>query len=445
MAQQPTASGPRAHLGQRRVRRLLRRRHRRWGRRRFARRNRRVFRGAPRRGPISPLSLSVKVTRRTRVWRVPGKTSVGEILAGTYLPLLDKVVRPRAHKCLGKTFYVVGPRLFICATAGRPSYQFPHGVPQPVLPAGRILPLRVFSANRDGVPVYRSIKDVLAKKLDRVVERGFSFAARYTSAKIGKQRYLVTTRHEYVPRREVWERKPSEFHGIPLDGTPQYPPGCITARTFAWVWDRPGKGKKRVGRKARYEWVTIYERKRIGARRFVRIGQDQWVDARQVRRFIFTKPPRRLSSPDEKWIEVLTRRQTLVAYKGAKPVFATLVSTGRTEHRSPEGLFRIWIKIGVDRMNNHPGEAEMYLVEAVPWIMYFYQGFAIHGAYWHDGFGSPRSHGCINLAPKDAKTIFDWTTPILPPGWHSRWGDKYAPGTLVRIRRTPRQKVFYKR
>jgi len=386
------------------------------------------------------------VTRRTRLWRVPGKTSVGEVLAGTYLPLLDRVMRPRAHKCLGKTFYVVGPRLFVCATAGRPSYQFPHGIPQPVLPSGRILPVRVFSANRDGVSVYRSTKDVLAGKLDRVVERGFSFAARYTSVKIGKQRYLVTTRHEYVPKREVWERKPSQFQGIHMDGKPQNTPGCVTARKFAWVWDRPGRGKKRVGRKARYDWVTIYERKRVGKRRFVRIGENQWLDARLVRRFIFTTPPRRLSSPDGKWIEVLTGRwQTLVAYEGTKPVFATLVSTGRHEHQSPEGLFRIWIKIGVDRMNNHPGEAEMYLVEAVPWIMYFYQGFALHGAYWHDGFGSPRSHGCINLSPKDAKTIFDWTTPALPPGWHSRWTDKYAPGTLVRIRRTPRQKVFYKR
>ncbi|MCD6497343.1 MAG: L,D-transpeptidase [Deltaproteobacteria bacterium] len=439
-AQQPVASHP-AHLRRRPAGRKRWRR-----RRRVPSGRRRRFRKNPGGARISPLHLSVKVTRRTRLWRVPGKTSVGEVLAGTYLPLLDRVMRPRAHKCLGKTFYVVGPRLFVCATAGRPSYQFPHGIPQPVLPSGRILPVRVFSANRDGVSVYRSTKDVLAGKLDRVVERGFSFAARYTSVKIGKQRYLVTTRHEYVPKREVWERKPSQFQGIHMDGKPQNTPGCVTARKFAWVWDRPGRGKKRVGRKARYDWVTIYERKRVGKRRFVRIGENQWLDARLVRRFIFTTPPRRLSSPDGKWIEVLTGRwQTLVAYEGTKPVFATLVSTGRHEHQSPEGLFRIWIKIGVDRMNNHPGEAEMYLVEAVPWIMYFYQGFALHGAYWHDGFGSPRSHGCINLSPKDAKTIFDWTTPALPPGWHSRWTDKYAPGTLVRIRRTPRQKVFYKR
>src|SRR5690606_10047811 len=54
----------------------------------------------------------------------------------------------------------------------------------------------------------------------------------------------------------------------------------------------------------------------------------------------------------------------------------------------------------------------------VPWIQYFSAGFALHGAYWHDVFGVPRSHGCVNLAPIDARIVFNWTDPPVPDGWH---------------------------
>jgi lipoprotein-anchoring transpeptidase ErfK/SrfK len=71
----------------------------------------------------------------------------------------------------------------------------------------------------------------------------------------------------------------------------------------------------------------------------------------------------------------------------------------------------------------------------VPWIQYFASGYAIHGAYWHDVFGIPRSHGCINLSPIDARYVFNWTEPELPPGWHGiNVGPETAEGTTVVVR-----------
>jgi lipoprotein-anchoring transpeptidase ErfK/SrfK len=72
----------------------------------------------------------------------------------------------------------------------------------------------------------------------------------------------------------------------------------------------------------------------------------------------------------------------------------------------------------------------------VPWIQYFAAGYALHGAYWHDVFGTPRSHGCINLAPIDARYVFFWTDPQLPAGWHgtNTNGSGSGEGTLVNIR-----------
>ena len=69
-----------------------------------------------------------------------------------------------------------------------------------------------------------------------------------------------------------------------------------------------------------------------------------------------------------------------------------------------------------------------------PWVMYFNEGGALHGAYWHDAFGRRRSHGCVNLAPRDAAWLFDWTSPDLPPGWQGVLPTRTEPGTLVVVR-----------
>lgn len=72
----------------------------------------------------------------------------------------------------------------------------------------------------------------------------------------------------------------------------------------------------------------------------------------------------------------------------------------------------------------------------VPWIQYFSSGFALHGAYWHDVFGVPRSHGCINLAPIDAKLVFFWTDPPVPAGWQGiNVGEETGEGTFIHIRK----------
>ena len=59
-----------------------------------------------------------------------------------------------------------------------------------------------------------------------------------------------------------------------------------------------------------------------------------------------------------------------------------------------------------------------YSIEDVPYVMYFQLAFALHSAFWHNGFGRPRSHGCINLAPLDAKWLFEFAEPKLPRLWH---------------------------
>jgi hypothetical protein len=76
--------------------------------------------------------------------------------------------------------------------------------------------------------------------------------------------------------------------------------------------------------------------------------------------------------------------------------------------------------------------SENFELRDVPWIQYFASGYALHGAYWHDVFGIPRSHGCVNLAPIDARIVFAWTDPPLPDGWHGiNVGADMGEGTVV--------------
>ncbi|WP_437602770.1 L,D-transpeptidase [Sorangium sp. So ce590] len=75
-----------------------------------------------------------------------------------------------------------------------------------------------------------------------------------------------------------------------------------------------------------------------------------------------------------------------------------------------------------------------YALKDVPYIQYFASGYALHAAYWHDVFGTPRSHGCINLSPVDAHRVFLWTEPPVPPGWHAiNTGEELGEGTTIII------------
>ncbi|HEY6557494.1 MAG TPA: L,D-transpeptidase [Polyangiaceae bacterium] len=79
--------------------------------------------------------------------------------------------------------------------------------------------------------------------------------------------------------------------------------------------------------------------------------------------------------------------------------------------------------------------SENFELRDVPWIQYFAAGYALHGAYWHDVFGIPRSHGCVNLSPIDARIVFNWTDPPVPAGWHGiNVGPDMGEGTAVIIR-----------
>lgn len=95
--------------------------------------------------------------------------------------------------------------------------------------------------------------------------------------------------------------------------------------------------------------------------------------------------------------------QRVTAYKSSAPVRSFLVSTGLPTTPTPVGRFRIWIKLRYDNMAG-PG----YYLEDVPFVMYFHEGYGLHGVTWHTNFGHPMSHGCVNLPTEEAAWLFDF-------------------------------------
>ncbi len=175
----------------------------------------------------------------------------------------------------------------------------------------------------------------------------------------------------------------------------------------------------------------------IGGRSYVETVDGWWLSTRDITTTDPGPPPKELVG-DEKWIDINLSRQTLVAFEGTTPVYATVLSSGKRDlhdkekdHGTVTGSFRIREKHVAATMDGDVASDGPYSIEDVPWIMYFKGSYALHGAFWHALFGRTKSHGCVNLAPRDAHALFDWTGPHLPAGWHGVYATTSNPGTRV--------------
>jgi lipoprotein-anchoring transpeptidase ErfK/SrfK len=210
------------------------------------------------------------------------------------------------------------------------------------------------------------------------------------------------------------------------------------------------KAERPSGTRLRFERVRVLAEKPLGNARasqvadtIVRISSEPaaWMRSRDLSRARISAPPPEVKVEEaERWIDVDLSQQTLVAYEGTRPVFATIVSTGKgaagSDSVTRQGTFRVWVKVFTTKMDNlDKDEAERhYAIEDVPWVQFFDKAIALHGAFWHREFGHVHSHGCVNLSPLDARWLFAFTSPHLPGGWTAVLPTRIEQGTVVRVR-----------
>jgi lipoprotein-anchoring transpeptidase ErfK/SrfK len=111
------------------------------------------------------------------------------------------------------------------------------------------------------------------------------------------------------------------------------------------------------------------------------------------------------STDQTRWVDVNLSTQTLIAYEGNTPVRVVSVSTGLPGTPTVTGQFNIYVKYPAQLMYG-PG----YYLPDVPWVMYFYNDYGLHGTYWHNNFGHPMSHGCVNLPTPEAEWLYNWAS-----------------------------------
>ncbi len=382
---------------------------------------------------------------------MPSATSSrrGSVALGWRLPLYGA---KRGEGCEGR-WLLVGPYAWICSDAAElatdvPSLSAPaasegflSALPPKVKGDG--LPYRYYFVGKDGASGFRDLAHADEEAPDQDLEPGFAVAVTEEQTAHG-ERWGRTRHGEWVALRELGEARPASFKGEDVSSSGSLDFGWV-AEDRASVYATPAASKI-TGSRVHFEVVAWREEQGALGRAMVRVSDDgspaAWMRRRDLVRPTLTPPPEEIggTATEERWIDIELASQTLVAYQGTHPVYATLVSTGRgppgSDSATPPGVHRIWVKLLSTTMGNLQNEdaEDHYSIEDVPYVQFFDKAVALHGAFWHRSFGHMHSHGCVNLAPADAEWLFGFTSPHMPDGWSAALPVSVEPGTAVRVR-----------
>lgn len=258
--------------------------------------------------------------------------------------------------------------------------------------------------------------------------------------------WLVTGDGALIPKDKVAPFPRSSFHGVELDRGVVLPiafarerarplwvlredtvvPAGISVERLSWV----GLTGKQVPVQGRTYLETRESPWLIDPEDFVVVRPSPvtpWGDtvvaqhpASERRWPMIAPPPPR--GPRATWIEASVHEGWLIAYEGTRPVYATLVASGRGEPVGPTGFVQTSTATGVYSIQGKYWTETMDIGAVVhfdvPYTMPYHNSYAIHAAYWHDRWGEKVSLGCLNLSPRDARWLFLWTEPRIPNGWH---------------------------
>jgi len=254
----------------------------------------------------------------------------------------------------------------------------------------------------------------------------------------GGRRFGLSTDMSLLPLDRMKPVEPSKFHGLTLSSSVTLPVVFVRAKNALLYSGSPGSSLAIQRPLGFREALPITGRSRtLAGLSYLETTAGDWLrDENLVRVDKMSQRPGWVR-PGRTWIHVSILKQSMVAYEGDQPVYVTLVSTGadglgdpKTTHSTVRGQFLIHTKhVTVTMDSDEAGDS--FDLRDVPYVQYFSEGFAFHAAYWHDTFGTPHSHGCVNLSPIDSRWLFHWTDPPVPQAWHGAMS--LHGGTLVYV------------
>lgn len=274
--------------------------------------------------------------------------------------------------------------------------------PKPIQPLTR----QYAKVTTPDAPVFAKPEDAAAGIVKRTLGKGFIYVSVGKLVSVNGEEFFKINPDEYVRRSDLSLLTPSSYQGIELAEQPQRPFGWVV-RPFQPRLTPDGAVNPDTPKLNRYDLVQIYGKEHVGEYDWYLVGNRQWVEQRNLGLVEAQKPPEGVSG---NWIAVNLFEQTMAAYEGERMIYATLVSSGLGKWPTRPGLFQIYQKLDNHKMSGAyaPDKSDYYFLEDVPWIMYFDQAISFHGTYWHDGYGFRKSHGCVNLSPKDSVWLYNW-------------------------------------
>lgn len=394
----------------------------------------------PREGPLPAATRSFVITDPHNAMVMVEPAATGTIAGhvsfrSSFAPLAAQ----RGPGCRAQ-WIRIEDRAWVCGDRGELSPSAPHA--HQVTPDGETsLPWPYAFTGRDGVRAYHTEAAAMALSDDPSTfeqwEANWGFAIDALTGQ-GETRVLRSHSGHFLRRRDVYRASPSTFEGgafRALEGSERGIPFGWVAQGATRVYSVPEERGANEGL-ARLTPLRVYEVRGRSRRAMARIGDNRWVRADHIRWIAPEPPPSQVDiARRERWIDVDLSTQTLIAYEGAEAVYATMVSTGGERSPTPPGVFRVWGRYLAHTMDNteNANLPNHFRLGDVPYVQFFDDDRGLHGVYWHDQFGVARSHGCVNLSPRDARWLFRFTAHPLPAGWLSRAMPE-GQGTVIRVR-----------
>jgi hypothetical protein len=257
--------------------------------------------------------------------------------------------------------------------------------------------------------MYDSLEDIIAGRISKKLPIGrIKYVSLYDKMETEKGLYYKIANGKWINKEYISKVGVQFFQGYEFKENPSV--------SFGWVLDQtesrtgPSINAPVTGNVySRYNVVNVYASEMDGELEWLMIGPDEWINHRSLSRVIpnYKKPA---GVESERWIEINLYEQVLLVHEGDKIVYATLVATGVDPFFTQPGVFQIYRMIENEYMRGafEADRSDYYYLEDVPFIMYFDQARALHGAYWHTLFGYQRSHGCVNLSVADSHWLFNW-------------------------------------
>lgn len=358
-----------------------------------------------------------------------GAERLGTLARGTRVPIQARLDAPG---CDG-VWLKVGREAFVCDRHMQLSREAPAGTRHPSVEPGAILPYDYAFIATDGTRAFAHPSDYFADEYHSALGQGFGVILSGRTLYDGVP-FVKTRRQLYIQADQIRPARGSGFQGVAIEEGQPLDLAFTKRRNVSIHERRSGRVTRRAGHREVLHVAAEH-------RGWLELKDGTWVRRRDVHLAAPSERPESAPEGDDwegTWIDVSIAEQVLVAYRGDRAVYATLVSTGRNRptHATPLGEHRLWVKLAFSDMDNLERDdvSENYALERVPWVQYFEGANGLHAAFWHDDFGRRKSHGCVNLSPRDARYLFDFTEPSLPVGWTAVFPREGQHATIVRVR-----------